>query len=257
MVAKGWLPFLLVALYLGIFDHPCDTQELRCLCIQLSSDFIPRNLTKYVWVILENIYCNRMEVICLFRQAYQGCRLPGQLWMQLRTLLHDRQLSTASKVGRSCKWLQTEFSWEYKLFEKNSSSPVSRIPMQRSDFPDDMPRLMIRSTWISTFSGDAKVSSQEITTARGSESMSKNLETGLMIGGGLFCADGYHFLAESSGKRADMNAVCKTQKTGKVAIHPNRSSPDWSPKQSSPHVLITGVTHHSLGAETLDSHRSP
>lgn len=45
---------------------------------------------------------------------------------------------------------------------------------------------------------------------------------------------------------SDMNAICKTQKTREAAIHPNRSSPNWSLRESSPHVLITGVTHHSL-----------
>ncbi|XP_050005806.1 C-X-C motif chemokine 15-like [Alexandromys fortis] len=85
MVAKGWLPFLLVALYLGIFDHPCETQELRCLCIQLCSDFIPRSLTKYVWVIPENIYCDRMEVIVMLKNGTLICLDPDAVWVKRLT----------------------------------------------------------------------------------------------------------------------------------------------------------------------------
>lgn len=99
MVAKGWLSFLMVVLYLGIFDHPCDTQELRCLCIQLRSDFISIAFIKHVWVIPENIYCDRMEVIVMLKNGRIICLDPNAAWVKFltRNIMRSPDLRTAQE----------------------------------------------------------------------------------------------------------------------------------------------------------------
>lgn len=57
---------------------------------------------------------------------------------------------------------------------------------------------LVHIEWHSTYNKIRKNSL--ITVCFATLLLLENLETGLVIGGGLFCADGYHFLAESSGK---------------------------------------------------------
>lgn len=81
MAAEGWLAFLLVVLNLGNLAHPCDTQELRCQCIQMSSDINLLKFIKNVQVIPENIYCSRKEVIVLLKNGKLICLDPKAEWM--------------------------------------------------------------------------------------------------------------------------------------------------------------------------------
>ncbi|KAL6085236.1 hypothetical protein STEG23_006073, partial [Scotinomys teguina] len=62
--------------------HPCDTQELRCQCIRLSSDFISPKFIKAILVIPENIYCSRKEVIALLENGKLICLNPEAEWMK-------------------------------------------------------------------------------------------------------------------------------------------------------------------------------
>ncbi|EDL05302.1 C-X-C motif chemokine 15 precursor [Mus musculus] len=82
MAAQGWSMLLLAVLNLGIFVRPCDTQELRCLCIQEHSEFIPLKLIKNIMVIFETIYCNRKEVIAVPKNGSMICLDPDAPWVK-------------------------------------------------------------------------------------------------------------------------------------------------------------------------------
>ncbi|XP_021019021.1 C-X-C motif chemokine 15-like [Mus caroli] len=82
MAAQGWSMLLLAVLNLGIFVRPCDTEELRCLCIQEHSEFIPLKLIKNIMVIFETIYCNRKEVIAVLKNGSMICLDPDAPWVK-------------------------------------------------------------------------------------------------------------------------------------------------------------------------------
>lgn len=87
MAAQLWPMFLLAIFNLGIFAPPCDTEELRCQCIQITSKSIPCKLIKTIEVIYENIYCNRMEVIAVLRDGNTICLHPNSTCV--RTLINN------------------------------------------------------------------------------------------------------------------------------------------------------------------------
>ncbi|XP_021081675.2 C-X-C motif chemokine 15 [Mesocricetus auratus] len=82
MAAVGCLAFLLVVISLGILAHPCGTQELRCQCIQIYSDFLPLMFIKSVWLIPEDIYCSKKEVIVLLKNGNLICLDPETEWVK-------------------------------------------------------------------------------------------------------------------------------------------------------------------------------
>ncbi|XP_051054021.1 C-X-C motif chemokine 15 [Phodopus roborovskii] len=94
MAAAGWQAFLLTVLSLGTFAHPCKTQELRCWCIQTYSDFIPLRFIKSVWLIPEDIYCSRKEVIVLLKMGKLICLDPEAEWVKALT----RTISTGLQI---------------------------------------------------------------------------------------------------------------------------------------------------------------
>ncbi|XP_028608482.1 C-X-C motif chemokine 15-like [Grammomys surdaster] len=86
MAAPQWPVLLLAILNLDIFAHPCDTQELRCQCIQMKSEPISLKFIKTIQVIFMNIYCNRMEVIATLKNGDLICLNPYAEWV--KTLVH-------------------------------------------------------------------------------------------------------------------------------------------------------------------------
>ncbi|XP_036919316.1 C-X-C motif chemokine 15-like isoform X3 [Sturnira hondurensis] len=71
MAAESSRTFLLLAvLVLGIFADPCETQELRCQCIQTHSPFIPFKFISKVQLILEGAYCSRKEIMIVVACAF-------------------------------------------------------------------------------------------------------------------------------------------------------------------------------------------
>ncbi|XP_031246959.1 C-X-C motif chemokine 15-like [Mastomys coucha] len=81
MAAQCWPVLLLAILNLSIFAHPCDTQELRCQCIQKTSEPIPLQFIKTIQVIFPNIYCNRKEVIAILKNGDSICLDPNAEWV--------------------------------------------------------------------------------------------------------------------------------------------------------------------------------
>lgn len=82
MAARPWPVFLLAILNLGIFAPPCDTEELRCQCIQITSELIPCEFIKTIKVIYKNIYCSRMEVIAVLKNRNAICLDPNAKWVK-------------------------------------------------------------------------------------------------------------------------------------------------------------------------------
>ncbi|XP_021065992.1 C-X-C motif chemokine 15-like [Mus pahari] len=82
MAAQGWSMLLLAVLNLGLFVHPCDTQELRCQCIQKHSKFVPLEFIEKILVIFKNAYCNREEVIALLKSGDLICLDPDASWVK-------------------------------------------------------------------------------------------------------------------------------------------------------------------------------
>ncbi|XP_051675669.1 interleukin-8-like isoform X1 [Oryctolagus cuniculus] len=69
-------PLLLAALVLGIFADFYESQELRCQCIQIYSNFISPKLIKNVQMIPSGPYCSTKEVmVCLIRNLDREAEL--------------------------------------------------------------------------------------------------------------------------------------------------------------------------------------
>ncbi|XP_036919314.1 C-X-C motif chemokine 15-like isoform X2 [Sturnira hondurensis] len=83
MAAESSRTFLLLAvLVLGIFADPCETQELRCQCIQTHSPFIPFKFISKVQLILEGAYCSRKEIIVTLKNGKLICLDPEAEWVK-------------------------------------------------------------------------------------------------------------------------------------------------------------------------------
>ncbi|XP_036919313.1 C-X-C motif chemokine 15-like isoform X1 [Sturnira hondurensis] len=94
MAAESSRTFLLLAvLVLGIFADPCETQELRCQCIQTHSPFIPFKFISKVQLILEGAYCSRKEII-RWRDTRNVCTQRKGL---MKTRLEDSQLQVKAR----------------------------------------------------------------------------------------------------------------------------------------------------------------
>ncbi|XP_062055201.1 C-X-C motif chemokine 15-like [Lepus europaeus] len=74
-------PFLLAALVLGIFADSCESQELRCQCIQIYSNFISPKLIKNVQAIPAGPYCTTKEVIVTLKDGRLICLDPEAEWV--------------------------------------------------------------------------------------------------------------------------------------------------------------------------------
>ncbi|CAH6884966.1 Cxcl15 [Phodopus roborovskii] len=121
MAAAGWQAFLLTVLSLGTFAHPCKTQELRCWCIQTYSDFIPLRFIKSVWLIPEDIYCSRKEVIVLLKMGKLICLDPEAEWVKALT----RTISTEKLLLACSSWLAQLLI--YQEFLPRSGTALSKL----------------------------------------------------------------------------------------------------------------------------------
>ncbi|KAM5337523.1 C-X-C motif chemokine 15-like isoform 2-T4 [Glossophaga mutica] len=82
MAAEGSRTFLLLAvLVLGDFADPCESQELRCQCIQTYSSFIPSKFISSVQLIPEGAYCSRKEIIVKLKNGKLVCLDPEAEWV--------------------------------------------------------------------------------------------------------------------------------------------------------------------------------
>ncbi|XP_035877938.1 C-X-C motif chemokine 15-like isoform X2 [Phyllostomus discolor] len=83
MAAESSRTYLLLAvLVLGIFADPCESQELRCQCIQTHSSFIPVKFISKVQLILEGASCSRKEIIVTLKSGKLVCLDPEAEWVK-------------------------------------------------------------------------------------------------------------------------------------------------------------------------------
>ncbi|XP_016009495.1 C-X-C motif chemokine 15-like [Rousettus aegyptiacus] len=81
MAAGSSRTLLLAALVLGIFDDPCESQELRCQCVQTYSNFIHPIFFENIQLIPEGPHCRRKEVIVTLRNGKLVCLDPEAKWV--------------------------------------------------------------------------------------------------------------------------------------------------------------------------------
>ncbi|XP_043304471.1 C-X-C motif chemokine 15-like isoform X2 [Cervus elaphus] len=82
MATESSQMFLLLAVFvLGIFADPCESQELRCQCIQTQSDFIPPKFIAKFQIIPEGAHCNRKEIIVTLKDGKLICLDPEAEWV--------------------------------------------------------------------------------------------------------------------------------------------------------------------------------
>lgn len=73
---------LLAVLVLGILADPCESQELRCQCIQTYSDFVPPKFFTNIRLIPEGAYCSRKEIIVTLKDGRLVCLDPEAEWVK-------------------------------------------------------------------------------------------------------------------------------------------------------------------------------
>ncbi|XP_036195058.1 C-X-C motif chemokine 15-like [Myotis myotis] len=78
---SSWAVILLAVLVLAIFADPCESQELRCQCIQIHSDFISPKFITNVQLIPEGAYCSRKEIIVTLKDGKLICLDPEADWV--------------------------------------------------------------------------------------------------------------------------------------------------------------------------------
>ncbi|XP_066241459.1 C-X-C motif chemokine 15-like [Saccopteryx leptura] len=82
---SSWTVLLLAVLVLDIFADPCESQELRCQCIQTYSDFIPPKFITNVQLIPEGTRCSREEIIATLKDGKLICLDPEADWVMAIT----------------------------------------------------------------------------------------------------------------------------------------------------------------------------